>query len=95
MRSDEDGAGLCVKTESGSGCSVGDGVECLYGELGKWGRCEPWGGGRDVFLSDCVSRVGSEATVGKMLEVRDDFRCLLLWKFNSGELCDECPLKGL
>lgn len=46
-----------------------------------------------MFLSDCVSSVGSEATVGKMLEVNDDF--LLLWKFNSGELCDECPLKGL
>lgn len=31
-----------------------------------------------MFLSDCVRRVGSEATVGKMLELRDDFKCLLL-----------------
>ena len=45
-------------------------------------------------MSECASRVGSEATVGSMLEVRDDLRCLLLCICKSGELCDECPLKG-
>lgn len=48
----------------------------------------------DAFVSEYVSRVGSEATVGSMLEVRDDFGCLFLCKCNSGELCEECPLKG-
>lgn len=45
-----------------------------------------------AFVSECVSKVGSEATVGSMLDVRD--MGLLLCICNSGELCDECPLKG-
>lgn len=48
----------------------------------------------DVFVLELASKVGSEATVGSMLDVTDDNRCLLLCKSNSGELCDECPLKG-
>lgn len=48
----------------------------------------------DAFVSEYVSRVGSEATVGSVLDVTDDLGCLLLCKCNSGELCDECPLKG-
>lgn len=48
----------------------------------------------DVFVSECVSKVGSEATVWSMSDVKDDIRRLLLCKCNSGELCDECPLKG-
>ena len=48
----------------------------------------------DAFMSVRVSRVGSEATVGSVFVVRDDMRCLLLCKCESGELCDECPLKG-
>lgn len=47
-----------------------------------------------MFVSECASRVGSEATVGSMLDVRDDTGCLLRCKCNGGELCDECPLKG-
>lgn len=91
-RRDEDGAGPWVNTVSWPRCRVGD--RCLYGEWGKWGRCEPRGGVGDVFVSEHVSKVGSEATVGSMLDVRDDIRCLLLCICNSGELCDECPLKG-
>lgn len=49
----------------------------------------------DVCVSEYVSKVGSEATVRSMLDVRDGIRCLLLCKCNRGELCDECPLKGL
>lgn len=44
-------------------------------------------------MSECVSRVGSEATVRSVWDFRDD-RCLLLCVCNIGELCDECPLKG-
>lgn len=47
-----------------------------------------------AFVSEHASKVGSEVTVGSMLDVRDDNRCLPLCKSNSGELCDECPLKG-
>ncbi len=43
----------------------------------------------DAFVSECASRVGSEETVGSMFDVRDDLRCLLLCKCNSGELWDE------
>ena len=93
-RRDEDGAGPWVKTVSWLGCGTRDGLECLYGERGKWGRWEPRGGTGGAFEAECASRVGSEATVGSMLDVRDDFKCLLLCRCNSGELCDECPLKG-
>lgn len=31
-----------------------------------------------VDACECVSKVGSEATVGSMLDVRDGIRCLLL-----------------
>lgn len=88
------GAGPWVKTVSWLGCRIGDEFESLYGERGKWGRCEPRGGMGDASESECASKVGSEATVGSMLDVRDDMRCLLLCNCNSGELCDECPLKG-
>lgn len=94
MRRDEDGAGPWVKTVSRCGGRTGNRPECLYGERGKWGRCEPRGGMGDVFVLELASKVGSEATVGSMLDVTDDNRCLLLCKSNSGELCDECPLKG-
>lgn len=47
----------------------------------------------DAYVSECVSRVGSEATVWSMVD-EDGIRRLLLCKCNSGELCDECPLKG-
>lgn len=47
----------------------------------------------DAFVSECVSKVGSEATVWSMPDVKDDIGCLLC-KCNSGELCDELPLKG-
>lgn len=42
-------------------------------------------------MSVCVSKVGSEATVESVLDVRV---CLLLCVFESGELCDKHPLKG-
>lgn len=45
-------------------------------------------------MSECVSKVGSEATVWSMLDVKGDIWRLLLCKCNSGELFDECPLKG-
>lgn len=88
---DEDGAGPWVKTVSGHGCRAEGGLECLYGERGKWGRCEPREEMGDALVQECVSKVGSEATVGSML---DDIRCLLLCRCDSGELCEECPLKG-
>lgn len=47
-----------------------------------------------ALASERVSRVGSEATVGSELDVRDDLGRLELWECDSGELCDECPLKG-
>lgn len=87
---DEDGAGPWVKTVSWSGCRTGDGFECLYGERGKCGRCEPRRETEGVSLSECVSKLGSEATVGSLL----DIRCLLLCKCDNGELCDKCPLRG-
>lgn len=45
----------------------------------------------DAFVSVCVSKLGSEATVGSVLDVRV---CWLLCEFESGELCDKRPLKG-
>lgn len=39
--SDEDGAGPWVKTLLWLECRAEDVLECLYGEQGKWGRCEP------------------------------------------------------
>lgn len=41
--------------------------------------------------SACVSNAGSEATVWS---ISVGGRRLLLCKYNSGELCDEYPLKG-
>lgn len=71
-RRDEDGAGPWVKTVSWPGCITGDWLECLYGERGKWGRCEPCEGMSDGFVSECASKVGSEATVGSIFDARDD-----------------------
>lgn len=39
-----------------------------------------------AFVQACVRKVGSEATVGSALDVRDDIGCLLLCKCDSGEL---------
>lgn len=88
-RTDEDGAGPRVKTVSWPGCRAGG--ECLYGERGMCGRWEPRGVMGDAFVSWCVSKVGSEATVCSAFHVRDDIGYLVPCKCDS--VCDERPLK--
>ena len=85
----EDGAGPWVKTISRSGCRTDDVLEDLYGDRGKWGRWEPREG---ICDAGPVSKVGSEATVGSVLDVRDDI--LSLCVCDSGKLFDEYPREG-
>lgn len=54
-RRDEDAAGPRVNTASWpGGRTLGGGLECLYGERGKRGRCEPRGAPGDVCVCQSV-----------------------------------------
>ena len=73
------------------GCRTEDVRECLYGEQGKWGRCDSR---EEIGDAECASMAGSEATVGSVLGESDDVRCFLLCGWDRGELCDGYPLRG-